>query len=237
MGVFLFFINSENMLSVTDNQTQTVEQNQSANEAEITPTKPEYDFESASSIHVLVNKENSLPLNYVPNLSLPDVPLNTAKSESELSVDTRIIEKVEQLFADAKKADLEIMLASAYRSVELQDFYYTNYVNTYSQEEADKFSAKPGHSEHQTGLAIDIAELNDNSCYLEQCFAATEAGEWLKSNAHRYGFILRYPKDESDITGYQFEPWHFRYVGKNVAKVIYEQELTFEEFYQNSLEE
>ena len=93
---------------------------------------------------------------------------------------------------------------------------------------ADTYSARPGHSEHQTGLAIDLAAFNSNLNNFEE----TKEYEWVKDNAHLYGFILRYPKGKEHITGYMFEPWHYRYVGTKVAKEIYEMDITFDEYYE-----
>jgi D-alanyl-D-alanine carboxypeptidase len=131
---------------------------------------------------------------------------------------------------DAKKDGANLMIGSGYRSYDVQQFYYDNYVATYGQAEADKFSAKPGTSEHQTGLSLDFANTSQK-CYLEICFENTHEGKWLKNNASKYGFILRYPKDKDDITGYQYEPWHFRYVGTDLAEQLAEENQTLEEFF------
>lgn len=117
---------------------------------------------------------------------------------------------------------------SAYRSYNTQNSLYNNYVKEHGQEWADKWSARPGFSEHQTGLALDVAVKGK---YGFDKFENTKEFEWMKENAHEFGFILRYPKGKTHITGYGYEPWHYRYVGVDVATYIYENDLTFEEYY------
>lgn len=190
------------------------------------------DYLQPSSLWVVVNKDHPLAdVSYAPaSVSRPNIALNTSKSTDELSLRSDIIPMVEDLFAAAKTAGYDIMLASGYRSYNLQKTYYDNYVRVSGETEANKFSAKPGQSEHQTGLAFDIS-LTNRSCYLETCFADTEAAKWLAAHAFEYGFILRYPADKTDITKYQYEPWHFRYVGKDLALALHESGLTLDEAY------
>ena len=118
---------------------------------------------------------------------------------------------------------LSIYLSSGFRSYETQNRIYNNYVSNYGQSSADTFSARPGHSEHQTGLAIDVNSIDDS-------FADTPEAEWLASHAHEYGFIIRYPKGKESITGYKYEPWHIRYLGVEKATEVYNSGLTLEEF-------
>ncbi len=108
---------------------------------------------------------------------------------------------------------------------------YGGLVDERGQTAADRTSARPGHSEHQTGLAIDIASV-PAECSLEQCFGDTAHGRWLAENAWRFGFVLRYPEGATPVTGYEYEPWHFRYVGKDLATELHEQKIeTLEEFF------
>lgn len=188
------------------------------------------DYTHPSSLWVVVAKQRPLKkLDYVPsNLGKPPVATNTQKTAEEQSLRTTIFDATEQLFADAKTAGHDIFIASGYRSFDLQQMYYSNYVRVSGQAEADKYSAKPGTSEHQTGIAFDIS-LSDRSCYLEACFGETKAGQWLASNAYKYGFILRYPADKTTTTGYQYEPWHFRFVGKDLAVALKDSGLTLDE--------
>lgn len=131
------------------------------------------------------------------------------------------------MYNDSKAENLKLYAASTYRSYNTQNTLYNNYVAKDGQVAADTYSARPGYSEHQTGLAVDIAKTGgsiDN-------FESTSEFTWVKNNAHLYGFILRYPSDGQDTTGYVYEPWHYRYVGIEVATYIYEHNITFDEYY------
>lgn len=154
---------------------------------------------------LVVNKTYSLPREYEPGL----LPI------------TR--EAFEALSEDAAKEGLDINIGSDFRSYEFQEKVYGSMVSGYSKEYADALSARPGHSEHQSGYTIDCNSI-DNT------FADTPAGKWLAAHAHEYGFIIRYPKGKESITGYAYESWHIRYVGIEHATKIYEQGLTLEEY-------
>lgn len=171
---------------------------------------------------VLVNKKNKLPDNYVP----ADLNL-ISKEYSDSKQHLRNIAQInfEKMAKDIEKEGLKIIAVSTYRDSEYQDKLFNNYVQEKGLEYASMCSAKKGFSEHQTGLAVDIASSNldyDN-------FDKTEEFKWVKNHAHKYGFILRYPKDKVNITGYKYEPWHYRYVG-DIAPYIYLNNLTLEEF-------
>ena len=114
----------------------------------------------------------------------------------------------------ATKDGITLSIISGYRSYSRQDTIYHNYVQRDGKSEADTYSARPGHSEHQSGLAFDLNSL-------ESSFANTKEGKWLNEHAYEYGFILRYPKGKTNETGYVYEPWHFRYVGEELAKKLY----------------
>jgi D-alanyl-D-alanine carboxypeptidase len=114
-------------------------------------------------------------------------------------------------------------LVSGFRSYSRQKTIYNNYVAIDGVTKADTYSARPGHSEHQTGLAFDVGAIDDN-------YGNTAAGKWLANNAHKYGFIIRYPKGKTHITGYKYEPWHIRYIGTNHATTIYNKQITLEEY-------
>ncbi|MCA1320260.1 D-alanyl-D-alanine carboxypeptidase family protein [Bacillus tianshenii] len=160
---------------------------------------------------LLVNKFHALPSDYAPGESA------TARSAFN------------SMKGAAKSAGLEIVATSTYRSYSTQRSLYDNYVKVYGKAKADTFSALPGHSEHQTGLAFDIGG-KDSSHWAEDSFAYTAEGKWLARNAHHYGFIVRYPKGKEHITGYQYEPWHFRYVGVTNATNIFNSGLSLEEY-------
>jgi len=191
-----------------------------------------YSIDQTGSIWLIVNKDRPIGMDYVPaGLRDVGVPRFPGKPLSELQLATQAAKAVEELVAAAKADGVEMMIGSGYRSYSVQEFYYNNYVKTYGQAEADKFSAKPGSSEHQTGLAVDMAAI-DQACYLEICFETTAAGKWLAENAHTHGFIIRYPKGKSGITGYQYEPWHLRFVGAALADELHDSGLTMEEFFE-----
>lgn len=196
--------------------------------------KPDLDIKSPTSQYVLVNKTYALnPEDYKPgDLVVPDVAVSSSDSTDEQSVRELIRPSVEKMLKDAKSNNLDLVMNSGFRSFKSQGFYFNNYVKQSGLEAAKKFSAEPGHSEHQTGLAFDLSYANKN-CYLDICFGQTDAGKWLAEHAHEYGFILRYPDGKTDITGYQYEPWHFRYVGKDIAKEVFEKNITYEEYLQN----
>lgn len=124
----------------------------------------------------------------------------------------------------AAEEGLNIYVLSGFRSYELQDSLYSRYSASDGQAAADTYSARPGHSEHQTGLAMDVNSLSSS-------FAETAEGQWLAANSWKYGFILRYPADKVSKTGYIYEPWHFRYVGKDLAKSIFDSGLCLEEYF------
>lgn len=119
---------------------------------------------------------------------------------------------------------------STYRSFEYQTGLYQRYTERDGAEEADRYSARPGYSEHQTGLAFDIGEVNREQDWASARFGDTEAGKWIAANGHRFGFIMRYPEGKEAITGYMHESWHFRYVGLEIATEIYNQKITLEEY-------
>ncbi|MGE7666305.1 M15 family metallopeptidase [Ureibacillus composti] len=136
----------------------------------------------------------------------------------------------ELMAADARKAGFELVAFSTYRSYEYQQTLYNNYVERDGKENADRYSARPGYSEHQTGLAFDIGEVGREDLWLTSEFGETEAGKWLVNNAHKYGFILRYPQGKEKITGYMYESWHFRYLGIQLATDVKRSSLTLEEY-------
>ena len=132
------------------------------------------------------------------------------------------------MWQDAYNEGLYLYIRSPYRSYNTQNNLYERYAAQDGYDEADTYSARPGYSEHQTGLAFDVTSKSTTLGTFEN----TEEFKWMKNNAYKYGFILRYPKGKENITGYIYESWHYRYVGKDVAKYIYENDLTFEEYYE-----
>lgn len=193
--------------------------------------KTQYSTTDASSIWVIANKKFPLPSGYAPaKLVTPNVPLRLEASAEQMHVSAVTAPPLEALFAAANKAGVSIKLSSGYRSEALQKQFYDSYVAKDGQAAADTYSARPGTSEHQTGLAVDIMAAN-NKCSLETCFADTPEGQWLKAHAHEYGFIIRYLDGKQAITTYQYEPWHIRYVGPELATELAKNNLTMEEFF------
>ena len=139
-------------------------------------------------------------------------------------------QELDKMLATAKKQGFDFVAFSGYRSFDYQTTLYNNYVNRDGQAAADRYSARPGYSEHQTGLAFDIGERGKENLWLTEEFGETPAGQWLLTNAQDYGFILRFPKNKEDITGYMYESWHYRYVGVNIAKEIKKKSITLEEY-------
>ena len=154
---------------------------------------------------LIANKTYALPANYNPGV---DAQANNALNE---------------MINAAKTEGVVLRMISGFRSYSTQNTLYNNYVSRDGKAEADRYSARPGHSEHQTGLAFDLNSL-------DQSFENTKEGKWLAENCWKYGFIIRYPKGKESVTGYMYEPWHVRYLGKEVAKKVYESGKCLEEY-------
>lgn len=193
--------------------------------------KSQYPLDQPGSIWMIVNKQRALPADYVPeDLDVAEVTLRLNASNEQMRISKKALPAVEELFEAAKQAGHKLTFASGYRSYEYQKQLYTGYVAKDGQAAADRYSARPGTSEHQTGLALDVCETGSN-CDLDTAFGATESGKWVAANAHNYGFIVRYAEGKEDITGYQYEPWHLRFVGKELANELHKTGQTMEEFF------
>ncbi|WP_440895425.1 M15 family metallopeptidase [Amphibacillus sp. Q70] len=180
---------------------------------------------------VLVNPQNMLPDGYVPDdLVYPNVRFTFEEQIEKRMMRAEAAEALEKLFAAADQDGLPLAGVSAYRSNERQKQLFDDYVEKDGLEKAQTYSAYPGTSEHETGLAIDVAGA-DGSCAVSDCFDNKPEAKWLADNAHRFGFIIRYPKGKEEITGYKYEPWHLRYVGPDIAEEIQERDITLEEYY------
>jgi len=187
------------------------------------------DYSSPSSIWALANKTHVLPIDYIPNsLKIPNVSTRTDKSNDERSVRSELETPLIDMFAAANAYSYQLMIGSGYRSAALQKIYYDSLASSVGETAANQAIALPGQSEHQTGLAVDISTISRN-CYLDNCFADTSDGKWLVENSYKFGFILRYPEDKVAITGYQYESWHFRYVGIDLATALHDSKLTLDE--------
>lgn len=183
-----------------------------------------------SAIDVLVNKTYSLPSNYVPS-GLTKVKLPVAYTSYEANRMRRVAaDALYNLYLSAKESGLNIVARSGYRSYSTQKSIYTSSVKRNGLNYATRYNAQPGHSEHQTGLTMDITcKAVGNK--LSTSFENTPEGKWVKKNAHKFGFIIRYPRGKESITGYAYEPWHLRFIGVDQASKIYSSGLTMEEYY------
>lgn len=195
--------------------------------------KQQYPIDESGSIWWIVNKVRPLnPATYAPSdLVIPNVPLRITAGDSEMRLRKEAAAGLEELVTAAKQDQVNLLLASGYRSYQLQVAVYNANVQRYGQAGADMQSARPGTSEHQTGLAADVGAAS-RKCEIEQCFGALPEGIWMAANAHKYGFVMRYPENKEEVTGYEYEPWHYRYVGKDLAAELNKQNvLTLEEFF------
>lgn len=183
------------------------------------------------SMSVLVNKQNKLPEEYNPSdLVYPDVPFIFSEKTEKRMMREEAAEALERMFAGAEEDGVSLAGVSAYRSHSTQKSLFERYVKRDGLEKARTYSAYPGTSEHETGLAIDVSG-KDGKCAADDCFAGTPEAQWLAGHAHEYGFIIRYLKGKEEITGYQYEPWHLRYVGGDVAAELAASGETLEEYY------
>lgn len=182
-----------------------------------------------NDIAILVNKTNELPSDFVPlNLVKPDVPFVSGAKNNLMRKEAA--DALERMFDDARKAGFSLYALSGYRRYDNQKQIFNKNIAKYgSIEAANMYSAKPGQSEHQTGLAMDITSAGVKF-KLTEAFGDTPEGKWVAANAHRYGFILRYPKGKEQITGYAYEPWHIRFLGEELAARVYHSGLTYEEY-------
>ena len=174
----------------------------------------------SKGMYTLVNKYYYLDKNFIPD--------NLVSTENGSKLVEIAYKNFKEMKEAARKENLNLLITTAYRNYNFQSILYNNYVASDGVELADTYSARPGYSEHQLGYSTDLT--NGNYVDFGE-FDTTEEFKWLKDNAYKYGFILRYPKDKEYITGYMYEPWHYRYVGVDIATYIYENNITYEEYY------
>lgn len=189
--------------------------------------KSQYSLNDPASLWVLVNKGRKLPSDYAPK-SLVAPAVTKRFSVALLRYDAAA--KLEALFEAAAQSNLKFLLVSGYRSYSTQTSVYAGYVGRDGQTAADTYSARPGHSEHQTGLAADVGSVS-RTCELDQCFGDTAEGQWLAANSYKYGFVVRYQEGKEKLTGYTYEPWHLRFVGVELAEQIQNSGQTLEQFF------
>lgn len=178
---------------------------------------------------ILINKQNPIGENYKPDDLASIKYFASDRSEAGRYMRKEAAEHFHMLVEAAAADGYELVMTTAYRSYGFQQVLWNNYVANEGEAAASRFSAKPGQSEHQSGLAADVSSPSVNY-ELTRDFGKTEEGLWLAENAHRFGFIIRFPEEKEDITGYLYEPWHIRYVGEPVATEIFAKDLTLEEY-------
>lgn len=195
---------------------------------EVTGEMDIHSFDRSDWKLILINKQHAIPEDY-------EVPLGTIKGS--MKCDERIIPELTEMMQAAKGEGVNLVICSPYRDYDRQIMLFDRKIKAYMKSgmsylEAYRITSQavtvPGASEHQIGLALDI--ISDKYSSLNEGFGDTEAGKWLAAHSYEYGFIMRYPLEKEDITGIEYEPWHFRYVGKAAAQYIYNHELTLEEF-------
>lgn len=184
--------------------------------------KHKYSLNSPTSQWVIVNKQNPLePKDYAPSDLVSVGHGQQMRSEAASAL--------RKMIAAAGKSGLDIYAASAYRSYDTQVAAYDSEVKAFGEAYADQESARPGYSEHQSGWAVD---LGTGQCSIANCFATTPAGKWVAANAYKYGFLLRYPKGCTNVTGYEYESWHYRYIGTYLSNRMHQTGTkTLEQFF------
>ena len=208
-----FILNKKNIEA--QNNTSSMSNSSYKNDSNVFPIK-EY-IEGVQPLYidgiVVVNKKYGLPQDY--------------RAAEEL--EKNAIDAAKRMMKAAQEDGIVIKIRSGYRSYSIQATLYNNYVRRDGEEAADKYSAIPGHSEHQTGLAFDFT-TSDTVTSIGEWFTDTIQAKWLYENAYKYGFIIRYPEGKDDITGYQYESWHYRYIGEEHSKYFAMNNLTLEEY-------
>lgn len=191
--------------------------------------KLDQDVEKGYLILVNKDKDNHLSQTYKPDDLKHVKYFASDRLEEGRYLREEASQQFQKLVEDAAKENIDIVVTTAYRSYSFQSTLFNNYVAQKGEAEANKTSARPGESEHQTGLAADLStkEINYRN---SSDFGNTAAGKWIAKNCYKYGFIIRYPEGMEGITGYTYEPWHIRYVGKTAAEEIYDEDITLEEY-------
>ena len=176
---------------------------------------------------ILVNKDNLLSSNYIPD-DLVDAKSNY---KDNILVNKKVLEQFNLMKNDAKKLNYDIDIMSGYRDYAYQGKIYNKLLKVKGFAYTFRSIAKPGASEHQTGLAIDICMYRGDKCYIEHELIDTDESNWIINNCYKYGFILRYPRGMEDKTGYNYEPWHLRYVG-DIAEYLYKNNILLDDYKQ-----
>lgn len=237
VSIFVVYNYKNNQVnSASNEQPKSTETNKSTDQdssttekTDTTPETPEKPEQQPDENGYLPNQTLPTEPTYIKGILLANkiYPLPSTFAPEE---NPEARQALNQMLEAAKQQGFDLVAFSGYRSFEYQTTLYNNYVNRDGQAAADRYSARPGYSEHQTGLAFDIGERGKEDVWLTEEFGETPAGQWLFAHAQEYGFILRFPQNKEEITGYMYESWHYRYVGKDVAKEIAKQSITLEEY-------
>jgi zinc D-Ala-D-Ala carboxypeptidase len=207
--------------------TPQVKAHANARSKEQTPKKPAvpsfnkslYSTTDPASLWIVVNKAHRLsPVDYSPT--------DLSYAPNGVLVSGRILPDLNALISAAATQGVTLPIVSGFRSYGNQVTLYNKYVAQYGQATTDTISARPGHSEHQTGLAVDLGTVTNPGCSLNPCFTDTAEGQWITAHAHEYGFIVRYTKENSAVTGYDPEGWHIRYIGHELADELTKENIT-----------
>ena len=219
--------------SGSSTQNQTADDTTDTQDVQQDPgfDKTKYSVDQPGSPWWVVNKTRPLPDGYVPpDLVVPDVKRRLSGT-SQMQYSNQAVPNLKEMFSAASTEGVTLVFGSGYRSEALQRQFYEGYVAEDGQESADHLSARPGYSEHQTGLSFDATSVSQQ-CHLEECFENMPEGKWLRENAYKYGFIIRYPRGKEQITGFGYEPWHMRWIGKELSKEMQRTSVqTLEEFF------
>lgn len=185
-------------------------------------------IEDVNSLFVLANKANYFPEDFEP-IELIDPQSKHAGNQTRRKLRKVAADAIDELIAAAKNEGLDIQTVSGYRTIAYQKILYKSNVERQGLELANRYSSKPGHSEHHTGLCMDVSSASVGFDLVEK-YSQTKEGKWLAENSHFYGFVIRYPEGKDNITGYSYEPWHIRYLGVPLATYLYQTGLCYEEF-------
>lgn len=223
------FKDDTEVLSQENQQAKEQQAEQQAVQSDFDKTK--YSTDEPGSIWWVVNKTRPLPEGYVPpDLVVPEVKRRLGGVE-QMQFAGQAVPALTEMFNAASADGVTLVFGSGYRSEALQRQFYNSYVAQDGQAAADRLSARPGTSEHQTGLSFDATSASQ-ACHLETCFEDTPEGKWLRENSYEHGFIIRYIRGKEHITGYDYEPWHMRYVGKELSEEMHKTGIqTLEEFF------
>jgi zinc D-Ala-D-Ala carboxypeptidase len=225
---------TEDAVAADQTRAQQVEVPEAKTDQPTELSKDLYSLTDPTSLWVVANKQRRLqPAEYIPDdLVVPDIPMKAGITSSENRLRKVTADALSKLAAAAKTDGLTLTMQSGYRSYSYQTALYNRYVGEQGQATADTQSARAGHSEHQTGLAVDLGGTTRPACNVEDCYKDTPEGKWIAANAHKYGFIIRYPEGKQSVTGYIYEPWHLRFVGTELAADMHGKRVaTMEEYF------